>query len=40
MAFNDDVQLCVVKGCRGEVLGRAEVWFGLAVGSVRDGRLF
>lgn len=39
-AFNDDAQLYIVKGYRGEVLGCAEVWFDLAVGGVRNGRLF
>ena len=39
MAFNDDAQFCIVKGCRDEVLGSAEMWLDLAVGSVRNGRL-
>lgn len=35
-AFNDDAQLYIVKGYRGEVLDCAVAWLDLAVGSVCD----
>ena len=35
-AFNDDAQLYIVKGYRGEVLDCAVAWLDLAVGSVRN----